>query len=78
MFIQNIHLRDEYVRTSEAPTVVFDEAQRAWDKEHASRFMREKRGRIEFDMSEPHFLISVVLGRAAGQINHNMDRLVSG
>jgi hypothetical protein len=42
-FIQNIHhFRDEYVRTTEAPTervVVFDEAQRAWDREQTSRFM---------------------------------------
>src|SRR4029079_9676704 len=63
-FIQNIHhFRDDNVGTTEAPTervVVFDEAQRAWSKEHTSRFMREKRGHREFDMSEPHFLISVM------------------
>jgi hypothetical protein len=63
-FIQNIHhFRDEHVGTAGAPTervVVFDEAQRAWNKEQASRFMREKRGHSEFDMSEPQFLMSVM------------------
>lgn len=63
-FIQNIHhFRDEYVRTAGAPTervVVFDEAQRAWNREQASRFMREKRGYRKFDMSEPQFLLSVM------------------
>lgn len=63
-FIQNIHhFRDEYVRTTAAPTervVVFDEAQRAWGKDQASRFMREKRGHGQFDMSEPQFLMSVM------------------
>ena len=63
-FIQNIHhFRDEYVRTAEAPrerVVVFDEAQRAWNREQATRFMREKRGQAEFDMSEPQFLLSVM------------------
>lgn len=63
-FIQNIHhFRDEHVRGATAPTervVVFDEAQRAWNKEQASRFMREKRGHSEFDMSEPQFLMSVM------------------
>jgi hypothetical protein len=39
---------------------VFDEAQRAWTKEQASRFMRDKRGQSEFDMSEPQFLLSVM------------------
>jgi hypothetical protein len=63
-FIQNIHhFRDEYVRTAAAPrerVVVFDEAQRAWNREQATRFMREKRGQAEFDMSEPQFLLSVM------------------
>ena len=63
-FIQNIHhFRDEYVRTAAVPrerVVVFDEAQRAWNREQATRFMREKRGQAEFDMSEPQFLLSVM------------------
>jgi len=43
-------IRDEFVATAEAPTervVVFDEAQRAWTKEQASRFMRDKRGQVQ-------------------------------
>ena len=63
-FIQNIHhFRDEYAHTTAAPderVVVFDEAQRAWNKEQTSRFMREKRGHSAFDMSEPQFLMSVM------------------
>ncbi|MFZ2076824.1 MAG: DUF2075 domain-containing protein [Xanthobacteraceae bacterium] len=63
-FIQNIHhFRDEYAHTALAPTervVVFDEAQRAWNREQASRFMRDKRGHGDFDMSEPQFLMSVM------------------
>jgi len=63
-FIQNIHhFRDEYVGSRNSPVervVVFDEAQRAWNKEQASRFMREKRDHSEFDMSEPEFLMSVM------------------
>ena len=63
-FIQNIHhFRDEYLATLAAPTervVVFDEAQRAWTEEQASRFMQEKRGHRDFGMSEPKFLLSVM------------------
>lgn len=63
-FIQNIHhFRDEGLRSSKAPAervVVFDEAQRAWDREQTSRFMRQKRGREDFDASEPEFLLSVM------------------
>ncbi len=63
-FVQNIHhFRDEYVRSTNAPiehVVVFDEAQRAWNKKQACRFMREKRGHADFNMSEPEFLLSVM------------------
>jgi hypothetical protein len=63
-FIQNIHhFRDENLRTEKPPVeqvVVFDEAQRAWTKKQASRFMREKRGLESFDQSEPEFLLSVM------------------
>jgi hypothetical protein len=63
-FIQNIHhFRDEYLGNSGAPlekVVVFDEAQRAWTKLQAASFMRRKRGQVNFDMSEPEFLISVM------------------
>ena len=63
-FIQNIHhFRDDNLISDAAPVekvVVFDEAQRAWSRDQASRFMREKRGAVEFDMSEPEFLLSVM------------------
>lgn len=63
-FIQNIHhFRDHYLDDEKAPSdkvVVFDEAQRAWTKHKTSRFMKEKRGRDDFDMSEPEFLLSVM------------------
>ena len=46
-FIQNIHhFRDDNLRTPHAPikkVVVFDEAQRAWQKEQASKFMQQKK-----------------------------------
>lgn len=63
-FVQNIHhFRDEYLRADIPPVekvVVFDEAQRAWSKDQASKFMRTKRGRPGFNQSEPEFLISVM------------------
>lgn len=63
-FIQNIHhFRDEYVGTTEPPTdriVVFDEAQRAWTRDQLSSFMRRKKGRPDFDQSEPQFLVDVM------------------
>lgn len=61
-FIQNVHhFRDEYLRDTRAPVdhvAVFDEAQRAWNREQTASFMRRKRGQDGFDMSEPEFLIS--------------------
>lgn len=63
-FVQNIHhFRDEYLQDQRAPiekVVVFDEAQRAWTKEQASKFMQTKRGQSGFSQSEPEFLISVM------------------
>jgi len=63
-FIQNIHhFRDEALKSDHAPyekVVIFDEAQRAWGKEQASKFMQQKRGYADFDMSEPAFLISAM------------------
>jgi hypothetical protein len=63
-FVQNIHhFRDHYLERDEIPfekVVVFDEAQRAWTKEQASKFMQVKRGHAGFTMSEPEFLISVM------------------
>ncbi|KPF78186.1 hypothetical protein IP88_04535 [alpha proteobacterium AAP81b] len=67
-FIQNVHhFRDEYVDAGRVPSehvVVFDEAQRAWDRAMTSDFMRRKRGLADFDQSEPGFLLSVMDRRA--------------
>jgi len=61
-FIQNVHhFRDEYLRDSGAPlehVVLFDEAQRAWNLEQTSAFMQRKKGKADFQLSEPEFLIS--------------------
>lgn len=63
-FVQNIHhFRDEALRDSKAPVervVVFDEAQRAWNRDQATKFMQRKRGHADFDMSEPAFLVGVM------------------
>lgn len=63
-FIQNIHhFRDEFVGNDNVPierVVIFDEAQRAWNRQQAASFMRRKRGQPDFNMSEPEFLISVM------------------
>ncbi|BBF81499.1 DUF2075 domain-containing protein [Asticcacaulis excentricus] len=63
-FIQNIHhFRDDYAGSATIPSehvVVFDEAQRAWTRAQASKFMQAKRGMADFDMSEPEFLLSVM------------------
>ena len=61
-FIQIIHhYRDEYLKNPEAPydhVAIFDEAQRAWNKEQTVKFMRSKKGIVDFHFSEPEFLIS--------------------
>lgn len=61
-FIQIIHhYRDEYLRDPKAPfdhVAIFDEAQRAWNKEQTVKFMQQKKGIANFEYSEPEFLIS--------------------
>ncbi len=63
-FVQNIHhFRDEALKDTHPPAekvVVFDEAQRAWDREHTNKFMQQKRGYSGFDYSEAEFLIGVM------------------
>jgi Uncharacterized conserved protein (DUF2075) len=63
-FIQNIHhFRDASLMDANPPVervVVFDEAQRAWDRDQTSKFMQQKRGQPDFAQSEPEFLISVM------------------
>lgn len=61
-FVQNVHhFRDEYVRDKGTPkehVVLFDEAQRAWNLDQTSTFMKRRKGYPDFRMSEPEFLIS--------------------
>lgn len=61
-FIQNVHhFRDEGLRDRGRPpvdrVVIFDEAQRAWTREKAERWMRQRKGVNDFHYSEPEFLI---------------------
>ena len=63
MFIQNVHhFRDDCLISPETPPIehvaLFDEAQRAWDLEQTSFFMKSKKNKPNFDQSEPEFLIS--------------------
>lgn len=64
VFIQNIHhFRDDMLRSTSPPiehVVIFDEAQRAWDKHQTSAFMQKKRGVPDFSSSEPEFLLSIM------------------
>lgn len=62
-FIQNVHhFRDQCIRDAPAAppehVAIFDEAQRAWNMEQTKKFMRQKKGHTNFDVSEPAFLIS--------------------
>ena len=61
-FIQNIHhFRDDALADSGPPSehvVIFDEAQRAWNLSQTANFMKRKKGRADFSLSEPEFLIS--------------------
>jgi hypothetical protein len=63
MFIQNVHnFRDECLIDSPKSPIehvtLFDEAQRAWNKEKTTSFMRTRKKNPNFDKSEPEFLIS--------------------
>ncbi len=63
-FIQIIHkYRDSFVGNDDVPPeriAIFDEAQRAWTKEMISKFMKTKKSVLDFDYSEPEFLISTL------------------
>ena len=63
-FIQNIHhFRDANLGSDVPPiekVVLFDEAQRAWNKKKTNQFMRQDRAVLDFDKSEPEFLLSVM------------------
>jgi len=62
-FIQNVHhFRDECLINLNAPpfdhVAIFDEAQRAWNLQQTSNFMKRKKNVPNFSQSEPEFLIS--------------------
>lgn len=61
-FIQNVHhFRDEGVRSPTAPfdhVIIFDEAQRAWNRQKTADFMKRRKKLSDFNQSEPEFLIS--------------------
>jgi hypothetical protein len=62
-FIQNVHnFRDDCLINKDIPPIehvaIFDEAQRAWNVEQTSSFMKRKKGILSFSQSEPEFLIS--------------------
>jgi DUF2075 family protein len=63
-FIQNIHhFRDDALESDKPPierVVVFDEAQRAWTLKQTAAFMKMKKGKLDFNLSEPEFLIGVM------------------
>lgn len=62
LFIQNVHhFRDDCLADAGPPVehvAIFDEAQRAWTLEKTAAFMKQKKGRPDFNVSEPDFLIS--------------------
>jgi hypothetical protein len=63
-FIQIIHhFRDDAISVDTPPiekVAIFDEAQRAWTEAQLSDFMKRKKGVLDFRMSEPKFLISIM------------------
>ena len=63
-FIQIIHhFRDDAISVNTPPVekvAIFDEAQRAWDEQNLTDFMKKKKHIEDFNMSEPEFLISIL------------------
>lgn len=61
-FIQNVHhFRDDCLSEPAPPpehVVLFDEAQRAWTRDKTTDFMARKKRVLNFNQSEPAFLIS--------------------
>jgi hypothetical protein len=57
MFIQNVHhYRDECLRDPAPPVdhvALFDEAQRAWNREQTTKFMRQKKGQARPMAEDP-------------------------
>lgn len=63
-FVQKVHhYRDDCIEDPGPPAdhvALFDEAQRAWNVEKTTDFMKRKKGIANFVMSEPEFLISCI------------------
>lgn len=63
-FIQIIHhFRDDAISVDTPPVekvAIFDEAQRAWDEQNLTDFMKKKKHIEDFNMSDPEFLISIL------------------
>lgn len=63
-FVQIIHhFRDDAISVATPPiekVAIFDEAQRAWTEDMLVDFMKRKKGILNFNMSEPEFLISIM------------------
>lgn len=63
-FIQIIHhFRDDAISVDTPPVekvAIFDEAQRSWDEQNLTDFMKKKKHIEDFNMSEPEFLISIL------------------
>jgi len=61
VFIQNVHhFRDDCLINDKPPVehvAIFDEAQRAWNQEKTTDFMKRKKGKPDFNKSEAAFLI---------------------
>jgi hypothetical protein len=71
-FIQNVHhFRDAGLRDESVPPadhiVVFDEAQRAWNAAMLASFMKRKKGRPGFTLTEPQVLIESWIGTRIGR-----------
>ena len=63
LFVQNVHnFRDEGLIDISKPPIehvaLFDESQRAWDLQQTANFMQRRKGYLNFNKSEPEFLIS--------------------
>lgn len=62
--IQTVHhFRDDNLKSTKAPiekVTIFDEAQRAWDIEQTTIFMKNNGKGSDFNRSEPEFLIEVM------------------
>lgn len=57
------HFRDDAISVDTPPVekvAIFDEAQRAWDEQNLTDFMKKKKHIEDFNMSEPEFLISIL------------------